>query len=35
MEEELKGLDSSVKVTQEEHDEVVAIKPMFLLCDYK
>ena len=35
MEEDLKGLNSTVKVTQEEHDEVVEIKPLFLLCDYR
>ena len=33
--EDLKKLDSSVQVDQEEYDEVVAIKPMFLCQDYK
>lgn len=32
---DLKGLNSSVKVSQEEHDEVVQIKPLFLECDYR
>ena len=32
--EDLKKLDSSVQVDQEEYDEVVAIKPMFLCQDY-
>ena len=32
---ELKALNASVRVTQEEYDEVVAIKPMFLICNYK
>ena len=33
--EELKGLDKSVQVSQKEYDEVVAVKPMFLICDYQ
>lgn len=35
MKEDLKALNSSVKVSQKEYDEVVAVKPMFLLCDYQ
>ncbi len=35
MKEDLKALNSSVKVTQQEYDEVVKIKPIFLVCDYK
>lgn len=33
--EDLKKLNSSVQVDQEEYDEVVAVKPMFLLQEYK
>ena len=33
--EELKRLDQSVQVSQKEYDEVVAVKPMFLVCDYQ
>lgn len=32
---DLKALNADVQVEQEEYDEVVAIKPMFLLCDYR
>ena len=32
---DLKALNSSVVVEQEEYEEVVAIKPMFLVMDYK
>lgn len=32
---DLRALNSSVQVEQEEYDEVVCIKPMFLLCDYQ
>ena len=32
--EDLKALNSSVTVSQKEHDEVIAVKPMFLVCDY-
>lgn len=35
MKKELKALNSSVKVSQKEYDEVVAIKPLFLVCDYR
>ena len=35
MKEDLKALNSSVQVEQEEYDEVVQIKPIFLLCDYQ
>ncbi len=33
--EDLRALNSSVQVTQKEHDEVVAVKPLFLVCDYQ
>lgn len=32
---DLKALNADVQVEQEEYDEVVTIKPMFLLCDYQ
>lgn len=32
---DLKALNASVQVEQEEYDEVVCIKPLFLLCDYQ
>ena len=32
--EDLKRLNKSVKVSQEEYDEVVAVKPMFLVAEY-
>lgn len=32
---DLRALNSSVQVEQEEYDEVVCIKPLFLLCDYQ
>lgn len=35
MKEELKALDSSKKVYPEELEEIIAIKPMFLIEDYK
>ena len=35
MKKDLKALNSSVKVTQQEHDEVVAVKPLFLVCEYQ
>lgn len=35
MKEDLRALNSTVAVTQKEHDEVVAIKSLFLACDYK
>ena len=35
LKKELKGLDSSVTVEQEEFDRIMAIKPMFLVRDYK
>ena len=31
----LKALNSEVTVSQEEYDEVMAIKPMFLVMDYQ
>jgi hypothetical protein len=33
--EDLKALNSSVTVSQKEHDEVVLVKPLFLVCDYR
>ena len=33
--DDLKALNKSVTVSQEEYDEVVAVKPMFLVSDYK
>ena len=33
--EDLKALNRSVKVSQEEYDEVVAVKPMFLVSEYR
>ena len=35
LKKDLKALNSSVVVEQEEYEEVVAIKPMFLVMDYK
>lgn len=35
MTEDLKKMDSSVRVNQTEYDEIVKIKPMFLVCDYE
>ncbi len=35
MKNDLKALNSSVRVSQEEHDEVAAVKPLFLECNYK
>ncbi len=32
---DLRALNSSVTVSQKEHDEVVEIKPLFLVCEYK
>ena len=34
MKDDLKALNSTVTVSQLEYDEVVAVKPMFLLCGY-
>ena len=33
--DDLRVLNAEVKVSQEEHDEVVEIKPLFLVCDYR
>ena len=33
--EELRKLNKSVKVSQEEYDEIVAVKPLFLVSEYK
>ena len=35
MKKELKALNNTVKVSQQEYDEVVKIKPLFLVCEYK
>ena len=35
MKADLKALNSSVTVSQKEYDEVVKIKPLFLVCNYK
>lgn len=35
LKDDLRALNSSVQVEQEEYDEVVCIKPMFLLCGYQ
>ncbi len=35
MKKELKMLNSSVKVSQKEYDEVVTVKPLFLVCEYR
>ena len=34
LKKDLKALNASVAVEQEEYDEVMAIKPMFLVRDY-
>lgn len=33
--EDLKKLNNTVQVSQQEYDEVVAVKPMFLVCEYR
>ena len=35
MKEELRAINNQVTVSQTEYDEIVAIKPMFLLCGYR
>lgn len=35
MKADLKSLNNSVTVSKKEYDEIVAIKPMFLVCDYQ
>ena len=35
LKEDLRALNSSVAVEQEEYDEIMAIKPMFLIRDYE
>ena len=32
---DLKALNANVKVSQQEYDEVVVVKPLFLVCDYQ
>lgn len=32
---DLKALNNTVKVSQQEYDEVVTVKPMFLVCNYQ
>ena len=34
MKKDLKALNNTVTVSQKEYDEVVEVKPMFLVCDY-
>ena len=34
MKADLRKLNNTVKVSQQEYDEVVAVKPLFLACDY-
>ena len=34
MKADLKALNADVTVTQKEYDEVVTVKPLFLVCDY-
>jgi Na+-translocating ferredoxin:NAD+ oxidoreductase RnfC subunit len=35
LKKDLKALNSSVAVEQEEYDEIMTIKPMFLVMDYQ
>ncbi|MCH4013003.1 MAG: hypothetical protein LKE64_01535 [Solobacterium sp.] len=35
LKQDLQKLDHNVKVSQKEYDEITAIKPMFLICDYQ
>lgn len=35
MKKELKALNNTVKVSQAEYDEVVTVKPLFLVCNYQ
>ena len=35
LKQDLKAMNSSVELEQEEYDEVMAIKPMFLVRDYE
>ncbi len=35
LKEKLRGLNSSVTVTQEEYDDIMAIKPLFLVKEYR
>ena len=35
LKDDLMALNSSVSVSQKEYDEVVTIKPLFLICDYR
>ncbi len=35
MKQDLKALNNTVQVEQEEYDEVVEVKPIFLLCNYQ
>lgn len=32
---DLRALNNTVKVSQKEYDEVVTVKPLFLVCDYR
>ncbi len=33
--QDLRALNNTVKVSQKEYDEVVTVKPLFLVCDYR
>ena len=35
MKDDLRALNASVTVSQKEHDEVVRVKPLFLVCGYR
>ena len=35
MKDELKKLNAEVTVSQIEYDEITAVKPMFLICNYQ
>ena len=35
LKDDLKALNSSVTVEEEEYDEIVTIKPMFLVMEYQ
>jgi hypothetical protein len=35
LKQDLRKIDHTVTVTQEEYDEIMAIKPMFLICNYQ
>jgi hypothetical protein len=35
MKEDLRRINADVTVSQTEYDEITAIKPMFLICEYR